>query len=204
MITKVEKEKSDVQLAQILSRILLALRYAREKPDLEEVAKKRGIMVELMKKWIRAGQNYARLACAGSVYLLLMIAHVDGLHTTITRMSIDNMKNLLQILMHPNPDTDEGRYVVETVIPTISELRRKYPTTMASIFSDPGIPPVSCPDLPTSEAFFRSFLPDLAYLRPRNPIAWRECLSFVEHVPSRDRTLVLDTVTQEARKETDA
>jgi hypothetical protein len=82
----------------------------------------------------------------------------------LASLCVSDITQLCGIIRHPSATTAMGRRIVNSLIPTITHLRNKYPVSFSTMFSynilqELGLPStINCGDMEASKRFFETFL----------------------------------------------
>ncbi|KDR70585.1 hypothetical protein GALMADRAFT_144489 [Galerina marginata CBS 339.88] len=132
------------------------------------------------RNWRRGGTTFAKLAEAGSIYFLLLVA-IASEKTALFRASETEIDSICGILLDPSPQHPLGKLVIQNVIPGVNVLRNRWPLSSASLFSpslilDYKLPPrIFFSDIEASTLFLRT-LRKLSISSERNSTTWAACL----------------------------
>ncbi|KAF9458319.1 hypothetical protein BDZ94DRAFT_1333489 [Collybia nuda] len=132
-----------------------------------------------LQKWLSNGAKMAFLAGAGSIYLLMLIAHA-GKKTAILDCSAGSLYNFASIICFPRRDNLFGILVQDTLIPSIACLRMRLPCTFSMVFPakfllDWNISGhLTCHNLQSSDIFFDT-LAQNGFVSKWCPESWHTC-----------------------------
>lgn len=71
---------------------------------------------------------------SGSLYLLMLIA-CHRLKSSIGHLPGDLVQRLASVIRHPSKNTAFGRLVIDSIIPTLTNLQDTFPLTFPTVFS---------------------------------------------------------------------
>ncbi|KAJ4497649.1 hypothetical protein C8R41DRAFT_213454 [Lentinula lateritia] len=123
-----------------------------------------GISRNNMHNWLNAGSRWGRLASAGSIYLLLIIAGQPGLASKLRSKAVSStiLFALCNDLRWPDNMLSTS-FVTDRLVPAISKLQKLIPLQIPTLYSPTvqkrrNIPEILlCQDLVTSDRYFDSF-----------------------------------------------
>ncbi|KAE9395718.1 hypothetical protein BT96DRAFT_997413 [Gymnopus androsaceus JB14] len=163
---------------------------ARRKQSVKPVITKlanQGLNKTHVYRWLSAGTRWARLACGGSVFLLMVIAARPGLadhlrSKTVTETAIIALANEIR---YPNLDNPVSVELVQCeIVPLVLKLQEAIPLVIPTMFAEAlrkgtQIPErLDCRNLSTSDCYFMEFIAKQAKCLPRNTSLWASVLSF--------------------------
>ncbi|KAJ3924298.1 MAG: hypothetical protein NXY57DRAFT_1091257, partial [Lentinula lateritia] len=145
-----------------------------------------GISRNNMHNWLNAGSRWGRLASAGSIYLLLIIAGQPGLASKLRSKAVSStiLFALCNDLRWPDNMLSTS-FVTDRLVLAISKLQKLIPLQIPTLYSPTvqkrrNIPEILlCQDLVTSDRYFDSFHQRASFNLNRQQEIWEPILSFL-------------------------
>ncbi|KAJ4484259.1 hypothetical protein C8J55DRAFT_510158 [Lentinula edodes] len=145
-----------------------------------------GISRNNMHNWLNAGSRWGRLASAGSIYLLLIIAGQPGLASKLKSKAVSStiLFALCNDLRWPDNMLSTS-FVTDRLVPAISKLQKLIPLQIPTLYSPTvqkrrNVPEILlCQDLVTSDRYFDSFHQRASFNLDRQQEIWEPILSFL-------------------------
>ncbi|KAJ3728930.1 hypothetical protein C8R42DRAFT_716806 [Lentinula raphanica] len=201
-----------IEASSILVRMMYCSRFLYENKTLEEPIssaypsilkiEQQGISRQKMHDWLNAGSRWARLAGAGTIYLLVIIASQPGLAAKLKSKALvaQVLFELCNEIRFPQ-DPLNLTFVSQRLAPAILKLQKAIPLRIPVLFSPTSSQTevagtfLDCQDVVMSDRYFDSFHSRAFITLQRSKTLWAECLSYSCSLQNID-DFCFDLVTQ--------
>ncbi|KIY42868.1 hypothetical protein FISHEDRAFT_63139 [Fistulina hepatica ATCC 64428] len=145
------------------------------------------------KRWTDHGMCYARLAAAGSIYAVMLVAAYEQ-RTDFQALFTHEVDVLCNHIRQPDKGTQIGKMIISHLIPVIASLHMQIPLQFDAIFSshltELGLPLIiGGHDLVMTDTFFETFQYNDFTPLPRDREVWASCLVPIDGMPADMATL---------------